>query len=393
LKGFEKGMFEWVGGYFIFDEIHAYNPNVFAQIIVLIEFAVKYLQVKVFVMTATLPQFLKTELQKAIGSYTEIKAKEELYQQFTRHKVILKEGLLANNLRIIQKDLEEGKKVLIVCNTVEQSQKVYSELETENKVLLHGSFNAFDRNSKETILKGEDVKLLIGTQAIEVSLDIDYDVIYTEPAPIDALIQRFGRVNRKREKGICPCFVFTDRNDTDKYIYSNQKVITRTLEALSWFNENIQEADLQKAIDYVYPNWSKEDEDDYNLTKDTLQDYLKRLSPFLHSENSEEDFYKQFDGIKVLPVRCEVDFRNFLNEFEFIKAESLKVQISKSNFARQIKAGNITLESHAFESSNKEKLLQTKYFVIKQKYTEDMGLQIKENEDEIVTLNKKDNFM
>jgi len=42
--------------------------------------------------------------------------------------------------------------------------------------------------------------LLSCTQAIEVSLDIDYEIIYTEPAPIDALLQRFGRVNRKRER-------------------------------------------------------------------------------------------------------------------------------------------------------------------------------------------------
>jgi CRISPR-associated endonuclease/helicase Cas3 len=39
LKGFEKGIFEMSGGYFIFDEIHAYDPEVTAQIKVLIEFA------------------------------------------------------------------------------------------------------------------------------------------------------------------------------------------------------------------------------------------------------------------------------------------------------------------------------------------------------------------
>jgi CRISPR-associated endonuclease/helicase Cas3 len=387
LKGFEKGMFEWVGGYFIFDEIHAYNPNVFAQIIVLIEFAVKYLNVKVFIMTATLPQFLKTELQKAVGSYTEISAKTELYQLFTRHKVVLKEGLLANKLNIIQTDLDEGKKVLVVCNTVEQSQKVYATLQSEHKVLLHGSFNAEDRNKKESKLKDDNVKLLIGTQAIEVSLDIDYDIIYTEPAPIDALIQRFGRVNRKREKGICPCVVFKERNDSDHYIYSNQEVIDRTLEALGWFSVNIQEQDLQKAIDYVYPNWTEKDEEDYRLTKTLLQNYVEQLSPFLHSDKSEEDFYKQFDGIKVLPAKCEGDFKNYLNQFEFIKAESLKVQITKSRFAGLIKSEDIVLKTYAFESSNKDNLLQTKYFVINRRYTEELGLEIKENEDTEIVRN------
>ena len=381
LKGFEKGIFEWVGGYFIFDEIHAYNPNVFAQIIILLEFAVKYLKVKVFVMTATMPQFLKKELQKVIGTFAEISAKNELYEQFTRHKVILKEGLLADNLNIIQKDLEAGKKVLVVCNTVEQSQNVYSEMKSENKVLLHGSFNAFDRNEKERALKDDNNKLLVGTQAIEVSLDIDYDVIYTEPAPIDALIQRFGRVNRNRCKGICPCFVFKQRNDADKYIYSDQAVIDRTLEALSRFCEKIREKDLQEAIDFVYPHWSETDESDYKLTKELLQNYLQHLSPFLYSDKSEEDFYKQFDGIKVLPAKCQIDYKNYLNEFEFTKAESLKVQISKKRFAGLIKEGSIILNAHVFESSNKEKLVETKYFVINRKYSEDLGLQIKVDED------------
>jgi CRISPR-associated endonuclease/helicase Cas3 len=387
LKGFEKGIYEWVGGYFIFDEIHVYNPNVFAQIIVLIEFAVKYLHVKVFIMTATLPGFLKMELQKAIGSFTEISVKDELYQQFTRHRVILKEGLLANNLDIIQHDLYDGKKVMVVCNTVEQSQKVYRELTSEHKVLLHGSFNAFDRNNKECDLKKREVKLLVGTQVIEVSLDIDYDVIYTEPAPIDALIQRFGRVNRRREKGICPCIVFKERNEADEYIYSNQEVIDRTLEALSHFSECILEKKLQKAIDYVYPQWSGTDEEDYNLTKELLQNYLNELSPFLHSDKSEEDFYKQFDGVKVLPAKCKPEFINYLNEYEFVKAESLKVQISRKQFAMLINKGSIVLNTHTFEYSNKKNLITTKYFVVNQKYTEDLGLQIKVDEDTKYTTN------
>ena len=46
--------------------------------------------------------------------------------------------------------------------------------------------------------------MLVGTQTIEVSLDIDYDICFTEPAPIDALIQRFGRVNRRKNDGQDP---------------------------------------------------------------------------------------------------------------------------------------------------------------------------------------------
>lgn len=393
LKGFEKGIFEWVGGYFIFDEIHAYRPDIFAQIIVLLEFAVQHLKVKVFIMTATLPQFLKNELQKAIGIHSEISAKDELYEKFTRHRIILQDGLLSDNLSLIQNDLDNQKKVLVVCNSVEQSQHVYNKLKVDNKVLLHSNFNAFDRNNKERDLKGEAVRLLVGTQAIEVSLDIDYDVIYTEPAPIDALIQRFGRVNRKREKGICPCIVFKERNGVDSYIYTNQEVIDRTLEALSWFKDSIHEVELQKAIDYVYPAWDVNDKAEYDFIYEALSETINNLSPFIYSPKSEEDFYKQFDGIKVLPIRNESQFKYFMNNYEFIKAESLKVQISKKRFACFVNQGVVERRVYAFESKDGVKAIQTNYFVIKRKYTQELGLQIKEDEDADVVNNAEDYFL
>lgn len=50
------------------------------------------------------------------------------------------------------------KKVLVVCNTVEQAQNVYKSLYIqESKLLLHGSFNAEDRNKKEVKLQNEEV--------------------------------------------------------------------------------------------------------------------------------------------------------------------------------------------------------------------------------------------
>ena len=129
LKGFEKGFFEWVGAYFVFDEIHAYSPDVFAQIKVLLEFVTKYLNVKVMIMTATMPTFLKREIESAIGNFSEITANDELYTQFRRHKVILKSGILKDNLELIRKDLNNGLKVLVVCNTVRQSQEVLNVTE------------------------------------------------------------------------------------------------------------------------------------------------------------------------------------------------------------------------------------------------------------------------
>jgi CRISPR-associated endonuclease/helicase Cas3 len=381
LKGFEQGLFEWMGSYFIFDEIHAYSPEVFAQIKVLLEFSIKHLHTKVMIMTATMPSFLKKELEFAIGKFVEIKASQQLYESFTRHRIILKKGLLSENIGLIRTDLQAGKKVLVVCNTVRQAQQVFAALKNvvaePEAVLLHSAFNGRDRNKKERQLKGENVKLLVGTQAIEVSLDIDYDLIYSEPAPIDALIQRFGRVNRRREKGICDCYIFRESNGNDKHIYSPE-IVKRTLSALESiekeYNGIINEELLQEMIDSVYPDWDKDSQEAFDKIYKLLTDSVRdNLSPLRHSKHSEEDFYRQFDGIKILPQKEKAEFINKLNKFDFIGAESLKVQIRKRTFAWWIQAEYLRKEMHIIETT-KNKLIEIPYFITNTSYNEEVGL-------------------
>jgi CRISPR-associated endonuclease/helicase Cas3 len=385
LKGFEKGILEMSGGYFIFDEIHAYDPEVTAQIKVLIEFATRFLNVNVCLMTATLPSFLKKEFAEAIGKYIEISADDKLYQSFIRHRIKVADGLLSDHISEIQQRLNSGDKVLVVCNTVKQAQNIYNELETNKKVLLHGRFNGVDRNKKESDLKSDGVKLLVGTQAIEVSLDIDYDVIFTEPAPLDALLQRFGRVNRHRVNGQyrppCDCIVFSERNEVDKYIYRNEEIIVRTIEALhemeSLNSGVVAENELQKYIDNVYPKWSAKDKEDFDRIYINLKmDVEKNLSPFIYCQQREEEFEKQFDGIKVLPSKLKEKYLELLETNQFIRAESLKVSITKQRFASLISKEGILRDVSAFQLLRKEEIKEQSYYIIDRKYDDELGLQL-----------------
>ena len=389
LKGFEKGIFEMSGGYFIFDEIHAYDPEVTAQIKVLIEFATKYLNVNICLMTATLPTFLKNEFAGAIGNYTEIRADKELYQSFIRHHIKVAEGLLSDNVADIQKRLVNGDKVLVVCNTIKQAQNIYNSLDASRKVLLHGAFNGVDRNSKEKDLKSEEIRLLVGTQAIEVSLDIDYDVIFTEPAPLDALLQRFGRVNRHPLNGQyrppCDCIVFSGRNEVDKYIYKNEEIIIRTLNALREMESRnsgvVAEIDLQKYIDEVYPDWSVKDKEDFDRVYAHLKaDVMENLAPFIYDSHREEEFEKQFDGVKVLPAIKANEYKKLLEANKFIKAESLKVSITKQRFASLIAKEGIHRDVSAFKLIRKEEIKEQSYYIIDRKYDSELGLQLDSEE-------------
>ncbi len=385
LKGFEKGVFEMSGGYFIFDEIHAYDPEVTAQIKVLIEFATQFLNVKVCLMTATLPTFLKKEFTDAIGKHSEISADAELYQSFVRHRIKVADGLLSEHIDDIQQRLDAGDKVLVVSNTVKQAQAIYNRLEASKKVLLHSAFNGADRNQKEAELMSDDVRLLVGTQAIEVSLDIDYDIIFTEPAPLDALLQRFGRVNRHRVKGKyrppCDCIVFSERNDVDKYIYKNEEVIARTLDVLRTIQSRnagvVAEKELQFYIDQVYPNWSEKEKEDFDRVYTHLSaDVRENLSPFIYYLHREEEFENQFDGIKVLPSSLKKEYQELMEENKFIKAESLKVSITTRRFASLISKEGIRRDVLAFQLLKKEEIKEQPYFIIDRKYDDELGLQL-----------------
>ncbi len=97
----------------------------------------------------------------------------------------------------------------VIVNTVARAQKLAKLLATEFGdsmiELLHSGFIAPDRIAKEknllaTIGKSSNTrprqKIIVGTQVIEQSLDIDFDVLIADLAPMDLLLQRLGRVHR-----------------------------------------------------------------------------------------------------------------------------------------------------------------------------------------------------
>ncbi|WP_338097855.1 CRISPR-associated helicase Cas3' [Methanolapillus ohkumae] len=384
IKGFEKGVFELSGSYLIFDEIHAYDPNVFAQIVVLLEFVTQKLNAKVLIMTATLPAFMKKEIEKVIGNYSFVQAKDSLYDRFNRHRIKLLEGRLGDHLEIIQEHLDAGKRVLVVCNTVAESQNVYKNLTSKNKILLHGSFNSEDRFKKEELLKKDSTRLLVGTQAIEVSLDIDFDVIFSEPAPLDALIQRFGRVNRRREKGICDCFVFCERNKNDAFIYPEEEIV-RTRIVLENIEREcaglVKEKELQKMMDFVYPGWNDKEQKIFDDTIAFLRhSVFKELSPLKYSPESEDRYYEQFKGVRVLPAGCREKYQEYLDGWQFVQANGLLIQVSEPRFLGMLKNGGIEKDYFSYLAKNGEKYLDKSVYVIKRRYCPDLGLLIQEEE-------------
>ena len=89
---------------------------------------------------------------------------------------------------LVNSYLENGRSVLIIVNNVKTAQKLFNEIRFAGTVqLLHSGFNKRDRTRIEKSITNEDFskrpQLLIATQAVEVSLDIYYDIAFIENAP------------------------------------------------------------------------------------------------------------------------------------------------------------------------------------------------------------------
>jgi CRISPR-associated endonuclease/helicase Cas3 len=375
VKGFEKGFTELAGSYLIFDEIHIYDGELFKRILFFIEWLIEKLEVQVFIMTATMPSFMQQHIKMTLKIKEEIRPDAELIKGIQRHKVKLLDSTIERQKNFIQSKIDCGKMVLIVCNTVAKSQLMYELIECSDKNLLHSGFNSRDRIDKEKRVQSlNKPQLLVGTQAIEVSLDIDYDLIISEPAPFDALLQRFGRVYRKKNRVLnindeANCFVTTEIEDAHKMIYQ-ANLIQSTLEELKKIeNTIINENDIQNILNNIYDPFDLESD---NLRTE-LRKYLDNLYPFNVYEENEEDFFSQFDGIEALPIELYDDFVNYVDQKQYIEAEKLFISMSKNKFIKMLRENRVSrVELDGFHQ---------KILIIDSKYNSNLGVNFYEKSE------------
>ena len=102
---------------------------------------------------------------------------------------------------------KSGEVVAFICNMVKDAQKIAEILQEMTDIpvdLFHARFTFSDRNKIERdVIKryGKDRahgegRILVATQVVEQSLDLDFDRMYTQLCPVDLLFQRIGRLHR-----------------------------------------------------------------------------------------------------------------------------------------------------------------------------------------------------
>lgn len=275
-----------VGSYLIFDEFHLFDPD--STLPTTLHMLKVLSTVSPFVlMTATFSAQMLDALAKELNAVPVLLKTEDLQDIATQKKIrrfhTMPQPLVSADHvfveHIVIKHLAQPshqQRTLVVCNQVERAQNVYITLchELEQKGiknvevrLLHSRFLQKDRQDCEAWVQREFGKnetkkhtassaILIGTQVVEVGLDMSCRALHTELAPASAILQRAGRCARyKDEEGDVYVYPIAD----EKYAPYHGKLATRQCE-LTWEwltreanqNRHLIFADEQELINYVH---------------------------------------------------------------------------------------------------------------------------------------------
>lgn len=345
-KGWEYGLLDYREALFIVDEFHTYNALLTGVLLSTVRLFKKLFNAKFLFMSATIPEFMLNHISKIIFNERQdflirpnpiVKSDRDILD-LKRHKLFCQARVTIDERLVLVRDyLNKGKSVLIIANNVKTAQKLYTEIgfnEAKKAALLHSGFHKKSRIEIEERITSKDTnirpQLLIATQAVEVSLDIDYDVAFIENAPIDALIQRFGRVNRAGKKDVAPIYLFENSIGNTQFIYDGD-VLKKTWEQLKAFDEQeLSENDLVMICNKVYENGYNE-----NQQKDFEQGLNNPILNNFESDWIAADWHDWVETLieqnnQKIEVLCEnliADYEEYRKQKRFIEANQLLVQV------------------------------------------------------------------
>ncbi len=274
------------GAILIVDEVHAYDPYMNRLLQTLLTFHARF-GGSAILLSATLPHHVRQQMISSFAKGLETEQRSQVSSNYyplattvTRPGTVIETPIEAVShrrtsieVRIVceQEKIErsiataslEGKCVCWIRNTVHDAIQGYSNLKklvgTENLTLFHARFAMGDRldiekyvcatfgkESSETQRSG---KILIATQVVEQSLDLDFDLLISDLAPMDLLIQRSGRLHRhlRDERGnLLPSGTDKDRRESPCFVI-HSPVPSDEADG-NWFKKAFPKAS------YVYPS-------------------------------------------------------------------------------------------------------------------------------------------
>lgn len=395
-RGFELKLATLAYSKIIVDEVQMYSAELLAYLIVGLRYVTR-MGGKFAILTATLPTFFIDLLKEQGIPFEEPRT---FTNDLIRHSLkVIDKPISAEDIATLSQKYN-GKKILIICNTVKSAVNLYNQLEWDEEKqivkvrddeltnessevseverkhinLFHSCFTKVDRAKKEKQILSMGQKdstesgIWIATQVVEASLDIDFDLLFTELSDLNGLFQRMGRCYRKRSlaEKTYNCFIFTggkkECSGVGKFI--NRQIYNLSKEALLKLDGVIGEKEKVELIKEVY---TKEKLPEYY---EEIMNNISYIDLFMVGEISKADAQKRFreiDTVSIIPrkvykehyeeiSRAIKTLQNDFREIERGQAKMLKAKARKT-----IADYTVDISRHIFNNIKSEHLKINEY--------------------------------
>ncbi len=308
INGINHRFHRLAGSVIVLDEVQAIPPQYYKMIEKVFDYLCEYFNCYIILVTATKPVLFDT---KPLVREHNFKLDRIQLENYIENTVTLEE--LCNIVKI---DIEANseKSFLVILNTIKSSQFVYKELKEWNikasikepTEIIYLSTSIIPKERKEIIdiiSKNRNKKyIVISTQLIEAGVDIDFDIVYRDFAPLDCIVQTCGRANRNglEEKGIVKLFKIKD-NETDKY-----------------FANYIYNESLLFITDDIIKEHKTINE---RVFSDLVENYFKQIREEIATENIEAKYEDFIENIK------KYRFKEIRNSFNLISKDTEKIDV------------------------------------------------------------------
>lgn len=348
-KGWEFATLDYQNALFIIDEFHAYNALLTGMMLGTVRLFRQIFHAKFMFMSATIPDFLlekiitevydddRSRLLRPDGNFES----DAAILGRKRHHLLCHAGEgIMQAVPEIENALESGLSVLVIVNNVRTCQQIYENIDFDDdkKMMLHGGFNLKSRKKIEESITDKDrskrPQLLVATQAVEVSLDIDYNIAFIENAPIDALIQRFGRVNRAGnlcdEDGIkIMAEIHLFENIEGRTPFYDDMLLQNTWESLSKLDGmDLSENDLVDVCNNVYKDgYTGDQANDFNQGLIAVKNFERDWTAGYCADWVDSLFDKNKQKIDVLCYNLFDEYCELIDQKRYIEANELLVSV------------------------------------------------------------------
>ncbi|MBC1887813.1 CRISPR-associated helicase Cas3' [Listeria booriae] len=376
----------------IIDEVQMYSPDLLAYLIV----GLSYIQKvggQFAILTATLPGIIPDLLAENGVSFT--RSEEDFISERVRHSLEVVHKQINSDFI---SDFYDGNRILVICNTVRVAKEMYEELEKiygDEVKLIHSQFIKRDRNAKSDAILADGHKtsegpcIWVATQVVEASLDIDFDLLFTELSDLNGLFQRMGRCYRNRELDVATnVYVFDEKcsgigknSVIDPLIHQNSR------QALQEVEGPISEAEKLALIDRVYSTEALAGSDYYAAVIDNI-DYVQSFHTYELDKKTVREKFRNINSVTVIP---EPVFDENRAEIEGYMAEISKSgkENKRSRMEARTRLAEFMMDAPGYivKKGDVDKKRINDYetiSVFKYNYSSEIGIILEESQEKVV---------